>query len=149
MSTERTNTSRQRFILLWAASLPVPCIACGSWSLWTMFSTKRGKSPHTALPLVCKVIANPLLLPDYLHWPQGHKEVFLIKCIALPFPGMPSKQKHILCLTPGLGLLGNRSYLTTLPAWQQHLFGEACSPLLSHSKSRSGIFFPLTMFLWS
>lgn len=100
----------------------------------------REENRHTALPFVCKVIANPLLLPGSLHWPQEQK-AFLMKCTALPFCGMPSKQKHFLCLTPGLGLLGNRSFLTTPPACQHHLFGEAGSTLLSHGKSRSGIFF--------
>lgn len=81
---------------------------------------------------------------QFLALATASKEVFLMKCTALPFHGMPSKQKRFLCLTPGLGFLGNRSYLTTLPAYQQHLFGEACSPLLSHSKSKSAIFF----FTW-
>lgn len=111
-------------------------------SLNKKFSTKTGKSPHCTA-FVCKVTANPLLLPGSLHWPQGHKEAFLVKCMALPFHGMPSRQKRFLCLTPGLVLLGYRSYLTTLPACQQHLFGEACLP---HSKRRSGIFFTWQRF---
>lgn len=127
--------------------------ACAMHCMWFLKSLNnflpREENRHTALPFVCKVIANPLLLPGSLHWPQEQK-AFLMKCTALPFCGMPSKQKHFLCLTPGLGLLGNRSFLTTPPACQQHLFGEAGSTLLSHGKSRSGIFFfHLSMFLWS
>lgn len=125
--------------------------ACAMHCMWFLkslnnkFSTKRGKSPHCTA-FVCKLTANPLLLSGSLHWPQGHEEAFLIKCTALPFHGMPSKQKHSLP-HPRTGASG--SYLITLPACQQNLFGEAYLPLLSHSKSRSGIFFHLTMFLWS
>lgn len=156
MSTESTNTCRQMFILLWAPSLPVPVCMWFLKSLNNKFSTKRGKSPHCTA-FVWKAIAKPLLLSSSLNWPQGVKKRFwwnVQHCLSMEC--LPSR--NAFCASPqDWGFWETpvwvfRSYLTTLPACQQHLFGEVCLSLLSHSKSRSAIFFfffHLTIFLWS